>query len=116
MKLKSFKYTKKKDNKTKNYFIMLLEESDDHIGGIDFSKLEEDEIKRATDIQKKIEAQHLEWTREAEEQDIKLDTYLESKSSEKAKLEEELKPYVKKAYRKFLVKNISTELGEGITV
>jgi hypothetical protein len=75
MKFKNFTYTKKKDNETKNYFVLLLDESEDpnHFGGIDLGKLSEDEVTQVVEIRKKYE--------------------------------EAMRPFIKTAYRQFIKEN-----------
>lgn len=114
MTLKSFRYTKKKDGETKNYLVLILDEDEKHIGGIDLSKLDDDEIKEVVEIQKEIEQQYIRWQKEAEEADIELEALLEDSeaSARKEELSSKFEPFVKKAYRKFLVENISQFFGE----
>lgn len=114
MTLKSFRYTKKKDSETKNYLVLVLDEDEKHIGGIDLSKLDDDEIKETVDIQKEIDKQYNEWQKEAEEAGIEIDRLLENNEA-KARKEEltvKLEPFIKKAYRKFLVENIHQYFGD----
>lgn len=56
MKFKSFTYEKKKDKLTKKYFVLILNDSENHIGGIDLGKLEDSEIEVLLGIQKEYEA------------------------------------------------------------
>jgi hypothetical protein len=51
MKVSRFKYKKKKTGEIKDYNVLVLNESEKHMGGIDYSKLDEPEISEATKIQ-----------------------------------------------------------------
>jgi hypothetical protein len=55
MKVSHFKYTKKKTGEVKSYDLLVLKETDTHIGGIDYSKLDEDEVREVTMIQMEYE-------------------------------------------------------------
>jgi hypothetical protein len=55
MQFKNFNYTKKKDGETKKYLILLLNEGQEHFGGIELSLLEGDEITKVFNIQKEYE-------------------------------------------------------------
>ena len=55
MKFKSFTYVKKKDKETKRYLVLLTREDQTHFGGIDLTKLEDEDIKILLDIQKEYE-------------------------------------------------------------
>ncbi len=56
MKFNNFTYIKKKDKLTKKYFVLILDENETHLGGIDLGKLEEKEINILLDAQKEYEA------------------------------------------------------------
>jgi hypothetical protein len=77
VKIKNFEYKKKKSGEIKKYLLMLLDENESHIGGIDFTKLEQDEIDEVIKIQ--------------------------------SEYEKELKPFIEKAYRKYIKENIIDE-------
>jgi hypothetical protein len=75
MKFKNFSYTKK-DGEKKNYFVLMLDDSEDpkHFGGLDLSLLTEDEIKQIIETRKKYE--------------------------------ESLRPFIKKSYKQFIKENV----------
>jgi len=77
MTFKKFKYTKKSDNETKDYFVLVLDENKNpqHFGGIELGLLDDEEISQLITIQ--------------------------------SKYEEAIKPFVKKAYRLFIEENIN---------
>lgn len=109
MLVKNFKYQKKKDNEIKNYLVMILEEDDKYYEGLDLSKLGEEEIEEAKNLVVQFEMKDAKWRREAnsKKQDIK--TYVEEDEEIQKdidKYKEDLSPYIKKAYRKFLKENI----------
>lgn len=55
MKVKKFDYKKKKDNNVNSYLLLMLDENETHIGGIDFTKLEDEEIRHVIRIQSEYE-------------------------------------------------------------
>ena len=55
MKINHFKYKKKKTGEIKEYDLLVLNETDTHKGGIDYSKLTEDEVKEVTKLQMEYE-------------------------------------------------------------
>ncbi|MEM4271180.1 MAG: hypothetical protein QXO70_03755 [Candidatus Pacearchaeota archaeon] len=90
--VKQFNYLKSKDKTQKRYTLLMFKEDDNYIEGIDLEKLSEDEIKELITLNK---------------EEIK---DLLNNSSEK--LKEKNKKFIKKAYRRFLKKNIINELGK----
>lgn len=54
MKLKEFTY-KKKDGKISDYNLMILNETPDHMMGIDLNKLSEEEVSEIKNIQEEYE-------------------------------------------------------------
>lgn len=112
MKIKSFKYTKKKDGETKEYLVLVLEEDEKYIGGLDLGKLEQQEITEATSIQIDLEALKAQWSQEAQELGVDYEEYTKDKDT--TWYAEQMKPYFKKAYRKFLVENVK-HLFSGLT-
>lgn len=112
MKIKPFRYTKKKDGETKDYLVLVLEENEKYIEGLDLSKLDEKEITNATSTQIELEALKLQWRQEAKVLGIDYDEYVKDKNTEW--YGEKMSPHFKKAYRKFLKENIEP-LFSGIT-
>lgn len=55
MKFKNFTYKKKKDKEIKDYLVLITRDDQTHFGGIDLTKLDEDEIKILLEVQKEYE-------------------------------------------------------------
>jgi hypothetical protein len=108
MDFKNFKYTKKKDGETKGYLVMVFEDSDQYLEGLDLGKLEEPEIREAFKISIEREALEKQWAVEAEKQGMSYEDYVgEPVRQEKLQqLKEAMQPFVKQAYRKYLKSNI----------
>lgn len=76
MTFKKFKYTKRSDNETKDYFVLVLDENKNpnHFGGIELGLLDDKEISQLITIQ--------------------------------SEYEKAVKPFVSKAYRLFIEENV----------
>ena len=55
MKIKEFKYTKKSNGEIKEYKLLVLNEGDSHISGIDLNKLTPEEMAQIIKIQQDYE-------------------------------------------------------------
>ena len=55
MTVKHFKYTKKKTGEVKKYTVLVLRDTDNYLGGIDFTKLTQPEMEEVTKIQMEYE-------------------------------------------------------------
>jgi hypothetical protein len=109
MLVKNFKYQKKKDNEIKNYLVMILEEDEKHYEGLDLTKLEDKEIEDAKNLVVQFEMKDAKWRREANNNGQDIKNYIEENEDIQKEIDEykeNLKPYVKKAYRKYLKENI----------
>lgn len=113
MKVKNFKYTKKKDGQTKVYLVLVLDEDEKHIGGIDLGKLEKDEFESCLKTRTEFEVLENEIMVDALSEHKSFEEYVENDRRKSAILEyeEKMQPYIKKAYRKFLTDNIEEYLG-----
>lgn len=116
MKFRNFFYTKKKDGERNSYFLLELESNENYVEGIVLPELEDSEVE---DLVKKAfhrEVKYKEWKAEAEKQGVDLEEYLENNpelNEERDEIEESIKPYIKKAYKKFLADRIETVVPEG---
>lgn len=108
MDFKNFKYTKKKDGETKGYLIMVFDDSDQYLEGLDLGKLEEPEIKEAFQISIEREALEKQFQIEAEKQGVEYEDYISEplRQQKLQQLKEAMQPFVKQAYRKYLKSNI----------
>lgn len=121
MEFKNFKYTKKKDGETKGYLVLVFEDNDQYLEGLDLGKLEEPEIKEAFQVSIEREALEKQFQIEAEKQGVEYEDYIAEPSRQQKlqQLKEALQPFVKQAYRKYLKSNIEepstveAPIGEG---
>lgn len=121
MEFKNFKYTKKKDGETKGYLIMVFEDNDQYLEGLDLGKLKEPEIKEAFQVSIEREALEKQLQIEARERGVEYEDYISEPSRQEKlqELKEAMQPFVKQAYRKYLKSNIEepstveVPLGEG---
>jgi len=111
MNIKSFIYTKKKDEQTKNYVVLVLDPPKDKlhlIGGIELSKLEDKEVKELLFLQNEYEIRIKDLQTKALKENldfdhlISTDEYIDIQEAYKEKMH----PYIKKAYRVFIKENI----------
>jgi hypothetical protein len=111
MKFRNFLYTKKKDGEKKSYFLLELEANEEYVEGIVLPELEDSEVE---DLVKKAfhrEVKYREWNAEAQEEGLDVEDFLarhQDLNEERNEIEESIQPYIKKAYRKFLVDRIET--------
>jgi hypothetical protein len=109
MKFSSFQYTKK-NGEMKNYFILKREKNEEYVEGIVLSNLEDEEIEDLIEKYFKFEVANKEIELEAQKLNMSVEDYLENNPDEKEKSKnnyEDIKPYIKKAYRKFIASNIT---------
>lgn len=114
MEFKNFSYIKKKDGETKGYLVLVMEDGENHIGGLDVGKLDDEEIKDALSTAIKIETLERIWRQETK-RDLSIEEMLEADPSKKLEIEplrENLHRYIKKAYRKYLKSNIQDPIVE----
>ena len=109
MKFKIFRYTKQKDGETKNYAILALEEDDQYLEGIDISKISKEEVLEMVKIVSEYERDIASMQKEALVEKKEFSEMISDPEYKEIneKYKENMKPFIKKAYRKFLVSNIS---------
>ena len=110
MNIVKFTYTKKKNNEKKEYLIMKIDIKDsvDHIGGLDLSKLSDEDIESVLKIQSVLEL------KTGEILNIGLlnkEDFLDLVNGEEyvaiiEDYKEKIKPYIKKAFRLFIKERI----------
>lgn len=108
MRIEAFQYTKQKDGKTKDYLIVVLEKDAFYLEGLDLSKLDTTEIPKIVHLIANHEKRmfHLKSLALKEKKEF---SEMIEEPEYKTEIEEyksEMKPYVQKAYRKFLTSNI----------
>lgn len=116
MQFSNFQYTKK-DGETKNYLILKMEDGVKYVEGIVLTKLESKEIEDLVEKYFKYEVKNKEIENVAADQEITVEDFLSDHREVKEEYDElynNIKPYIKKAYRKFLTQNIvkSPEISE----
>lgn len=108
MKFSSFNYTKK-NGENNNYFILKTEENEDYVHGIVLNKLETEEIEDLMAKYFKYEVKQKEIEESAKSEGQTIEDYLAANQDVKEEYDsyyETIKPYIKKAYRKFIADKI----------
>jgi len=118
MQFSNFDYTKKNGEKN-NYFILKIEEGSKYTEGIVLTKLEDKEVEDLIDKYFKYEVKKKEITKLAEDTGQTFEEYLESNQNIKMKYDElyiAIKPYIKKAYRRFLSDKVENPSPDNNTI
>lgn len=113
MKIEAFRYTKQKDGETKNYVVAVLEKNSEYLEGIDIGKLSGEEMTKVVHLVANHEKRMFELEKLALEEKKEFADMIEEPiyKSESEEYRSKMKPYIEKAYRKFLISNIHEYAG-----
>jgi len=106
MRIDHFSYTKKKDGTTKNYTILILDEDEKYLSGLNIELLELDDMKNITKIISKFEKEKNKLDQKLESGKIQQTLYDAEMKALSEKRDPDMSEYVKKAYRCFLKENV----------
>jgi hypothetical protein len=108
MNIVNFEYIKKKDGVTKEYIILVMEDNSENIEGIDFSKLNNDEVGQVIKLKHGYDFELNNYQNKALRDGLDFKSFVNNQSYKEMNdyYKEGLKPFIKKSYRKFIKERI----------